>query len=195
MEDRQQQGCLPNWFRADPAALHQLTPDGLEDQPHDSRWSIDPEGKWILGNHPDATPAELQQLQQVLRQHSAAFSYSIAELPAYVGPLGPAHFDLKQNRAMWQGQRQYSDVEMQIGDKKVAEMLSAGIIREVPTTNLHASAVTMPMKRAPDGSWSDKRFCIDLRHVNANTVPDKYGMPLPEQLFRRMTWCQVPDQA
>jgi len=45
-----------NWFRADPAALHQLTPDGLEDQPHDARWSIDPEGKWILGNHPDATP-------------------------------------------------------------------------------------------------------------------------------------------
>jgi len=96
---------------------------------------------------------------------------------------------------MWQGQRQYSDLEEQIGHKKVSEMLAAGIIREVPTTNLHASAVTMPMKRAPDGSWTDKRFCIDLRHVNANTVPDKYGMPLPRAAVQAHEGCQVPHQA
>jgi len=42
------------------------------------------------------------------------------------------------------------------------------------------------MKRAPDGTWSDRRFCVDLRQVNANTVLDKYGMPLPEDLFRRI---------
>jgi hypothetical protein len=42
------------------------------------------------------------------------------------------------------------------------------------------------MKRAPDGSWTDKRFCIDLRAVNENTVVDKFGLPLPEALFRRM---------
>eukprot|EP00775_Hariotina_reticulata_P015043 gene15043-biopygen878 len=47
------------------------------------------------------------------------------------------------------------------------------------------------MKRAPDGSWTDKRFCIDFRHVNSNTVVDKYGMPLPEDLFRRMQGAKV----
>jgi hypothetical protein len=31
-----------------------------------------------------------------------------------------------------------------------------------------------------------KRFCVDLRAVNANTVVDKFGMPLPAELFRRL---------
>jgi hypothetical protein len=87
---------------------------------------------------------------------------------------------------MWQPPRQYIDDQLAVGDQKVAEMLAANIIFEVPTTARHASAVTLPMKRAPDGSWTDHRFAIDLRHVNQNTVVDRYGVPLPEDLFRRM---------
>jgi hypothetical protein len=87
---------------------------------------------------------------------------------------------------MWCPPRRYNPDELAIGDEKVDEMLSAGIIKEVPTTNRHASAITMPLKRAADGSWTEKRFCIDLRQVNANTVPDRYGMPLPEDLFQQM---------
>ena len=175
------------WYQADPAALDQLTPDGVADEPHDSRWSIHPTGQWILGNHPEATPQQLQQLTTVLENNKGAFAYSMSDLPAYVGPLGPAHFELKEDKPMWSPQRRYTPEELEIGDSKVREMLEAAIIREVPTTNRHASAITMPMKRAPDGSWSDKRFCIDLRQVNANTVPDRYGMPLPEDLFQRIS--------
>eukprot|EP00775_Hariotina_reticulata_P001951 gene1951-biopygen3449 len=65
-------------------------------------------------------------------------------------------------------------------------MVQAGIVIEIETTNPYASAVTLPMKRAPDGSWTDRRWCLDMRKINANTVPDKYGMPLPEELFRRV---------
>ena len=43
------------WYTADPAALDQLTPDGEAEQPHDASWTVDPEGKWIMGNHPDST--------------------------------------------------------------------------------------------------------------------------------------------
>lgn len=56
---------------------------------------------------------------------------------------------------MWSPQRRYTQEELEMGDKKVQEMLEAGIVQEIETTNPHASAITMPMKRAPDGSWTD----------------------------------------
>eukprot|EP00775_Hariotina_reticulata_P005639 gene5639-biopygen7440 len=90
----------------------------------------------------------------------------------------------------WILMRHYTPEEHEVGDTKVAEMLEADIIAEVPTTNRHASAITLPMQRAPDGSWTDKRFCIDLRHVNSTTVADKYGLPLPGKLFQRMRGCK-----
>ena len=62
------------WYQADPAALDQLTPEGVADEPHDSRWTIHPEGQWIFGNHPEATPAQLQQLEQILQRNKGAFA-------------------------------------------------------------------------------------------------------------------------
>jgi hypothetical protein len=174
------------WYQPDPAALDQLVPDPVAEQQHDERWEVHPTGQWILGNHPLATEQQKQQLVEILERRRGAFAYSLAELPAYVGPLGPAKFELVQDRAMWCPPRRYNPDELAIGDEKVAEMLAAGIIKEVPTTNRHASAITMPLKRAADGSWTEKRFCIDLRQINANTVPDRYGMPLPEDLFQQM---------
>lgn len=158
----------------------------MTEDPHDVRWTIHPEGQWILGNHPLATPEQRAALLSVLQEEKGAFAYSMSDLPGYSGALGPAHFDLKEDISMWQSPRQYTDEEYEVGDTKVKEMLEGDIIYEVPTTVRHASAVTLPMKRAPDGSWSDKRFAIDMRHVNHNTVVDRYGMPLPEELFKRM---------
>jgi len=147
------------WYTADPAVLDQLTPDGEAEEPHDSRWEIHPEGKWILGNHPETSSEQRQELVAVLQKHqTTSFAYSLKDLPAYTGPLGPAHFELKEDRPMRQSQRQYTAEELEVGDSKVKEMQEAGIIEEVPTTNKHSSAITLPMKRAPDGSWSDKRF-------------------------------------
>jgi hypothetical protein len=66
-------------------------------------------------------------------------------------------------------------------------MLGANICEEAPTLDArYASAVTMLAKRTPDGSWPDKRFCVDLRRINANSVADRYKVPQPEDLFRRM---------
>lgn len=175
------------WYKADPAALDQLMPEGSAEEPHDVRWTVHPTGQWILGNHPQATPQQLQQLEQLLQQEIGAFAYSMKDLPGYSGPLGPAHFELIEDKPMFSPARKYTEPELALGDKKVGEMMEAGIIYEVPTLGVrHAQAPTMPLKRLPDGSWGDIRFALDSRHINANTVVDKYGMPLPEELFRQM---------
>jgi site-specific DNA-cytosine methylase/transposase-like protein len=173
------------WYKADPTSLDLLTPDGISEEPHDASWSIHPEGRWVLGNHPEATPEQMSSLVQMLQEEKGAFAYDLSDLPGYVGD--PIHFQLQDpTKKMWCPPRQYTETELKFGEEKMTEMIKAGIVVEVPTTNRHASALTFPMKRAPDGSWTDLRMCIDLRHVNANTVADKYGMPLPEQLFKRI---------
>ena len=94
-------------------------PEPLDEQPHDSRWSIHPTGQWILGNHPDATEQELRQLAEVLVRCKGAFAYSLSELPAYVGPLGPAHFELKVDKDVRCPPRRYTLGEFNIGEQKV----------------------------------------------------------------------------
>ena len=173
------------WYQPDPSILQHLTPDGNADDPHDARWTVHPTGQWILGNHPQASPQQMQQLVTLLEQEKGAFAYQLSDVPGYQG--GDVSFKLiDPTKRMWSPQRRYTEEELAFGDEKMKEMLDAGVVVEIPTTNPHASAVTLPMKRAADGSWTDKRWCIDLRQTNANTVVDRYGLPLPEDLFRRI---------
>eukprot|EP00775_Hariotina_reticulata_P003475 gene3475-biopygen5169 len=173
------------WFRPGPEILQHLEPQGPSDVPHDAAWSIHPEGKWVLGNHPEASAADMQAMVDMLFSNKAAFAYDLDEVPGYQGP--PIDFPLiDQQKNMFAKQRQYTTEEFEFGDDKLKEMLQPGIVVEIPTTNPYVSCITLPLKRAPDGSWTDKRFCIDLRDVNANITVDHFGMPLPEEIFRRI---------
>jgi len=166
------QHAATQWYKPGPDVLTSLAPDGIPEEPHDATWTVHETGKWILGNHPEATQEQMKRMIAMLESNKAAFAYSLSELPGYVGT--PVQFELLDpHRRMFSPQRQYSKEELLFGDEKVQEMLDAGVVKEISTTNPHASCVTLPMKRAPDGSWTDKRFCVDLRAVNANTVVDR----------------------
>jgi len=151
--------------------------------PHKS-YRKDPEHGWTYGNHPAFTPDLQRELEAALLRHKNAFAYQLADLPGYTGDIPPFEIKLTHDKPIFSSQRRHSPLENEVKDKKCLELLQAGFICQAPPECQYASDATMPAKKDPDGNYTDMRMCKDYRRLNEATVPDRYGMHYPEDLFR-----------
>jgi len=62
-------------------------------------------------------------------------------------------------------------------------MLDNGIIKH--SSSPYASPILLVRKK--DGTW---RFCVDDRHLNAQTVKNKHTMPIVEELIDELVGAQ-----
>ncbi|KAJ9508279.1 hypothetical protein QJQ45_011788 [Haematococcus lacustris] len=185
--------CPPNKLPAVPAlpdayscvTIEHTLPGGQEHLPPDVRFTKHSKGM-LFGNHPGMTPAEHAALQRLVEAHDSAFSYSLSDLPGYHGPRPPFNIPLTSDQPVRTPPRRYSPLERQICSDKTAELQAAGIVSPVEGPCSYAAAPVLPAKKDVHGQWTEKRFAIDYRQLNAVTKPDIYGLPRPDEMFSEL---------
>ena len=74
--------------------------------------------------------------------------------------------------------------ESEFAENWAKELEAAGLVREVESP--YAAPVVVAPKKNEEGHWTDLRYAIDYRRLNAVTVRDQYPTPVPEEILARM---------
>ncbi|KAJ9519684.1 hypothetical protein QJQ45_013313 [Haematococcus lacustris] len=167
------------------SVISMVLPDGPAVAHSPEQYTKLPNGV-LLGRHAALSQQQAERMAALVAANPGAFAHSLRDLTGYKGPRGAFRISLSTSDPVVSKPRRYSELELQTTDAKVAEMLEAGIIRPVTEPCDYASAPVLPMKKDAAGQWTDKRFCVDYRRLNEVTLPDRYGLPLPEEMFARL---------
>ncbi|KAH1034725.1 hypothetical protein GYH30_054917 [Glycine max] len=151
---KQEQQCVLNNF--------------LEDRRGEAWW-------WSLHEQNlEAVEGSQKQLKAVLSQFHTVFQDHII-LPPQRSQVHQIKLFSDQNPVNVRPYR-YPHHQKEEIERQVQELLEAGVIR--PSMSAFSSPVILVKKK--DGSW---RMCVDYRALNKATIPDKYPIPIVEELL------------
>ena len=141
----------------------------------------------MIDRVPGVTPEQLQTLLDLLRKMAPkTVAYEMQQITGYEGRELPMQIALDTTaRIFAPARRNWGAVELEIIDSMVRELILNGTIEAVVESDYACNPV-LAMKRAPDGSWSQKRFCINFIPINRHTELDRYGSHKAEDLFKRV---------
>jgi hypothetical protein len=148
---------------------------------------------WVIGNHPAFSAQQLDELKSNLANLKHCFAYSLNDLPGYSGSLGPYRVPLlvDENTHIFSKPRPKSVLEKEVLDEKCCEMRDAGIIVKCSSTQYASDVVIAAKRDAVTKEWTDKRFCVNYRYINAAMKKDNYRLPLADSIFDTVRDCSI----
>lgn len=180
------------WLREVPivcATIEDTLPFCRDAPPAKTSYTQDPELQCWWGNHPLQCKEAFEEMKAIVYEFCDVFAYSLKDSTGYTGDYPPFEIDVIGNEPIYEPPRYHSPAERAVIDEKCTELLEAGIIVPCPIT-VHASHPTCPMKKNAAGEWTERRYCLDLKALNARTRQhDRYAVPNIQQLFQDTDQC------
>jgi hypothetical protein len=168
------------------SAIRTFLPEGETTTPDAERYEKCPDSGMHFGKHKLTNKEQRARFKAMVMRHKhTAFAYAMHELPGYHGEMGPVKLEVISDTPVYSRARRQSQLEKDISDKKCIEMRDAGIIEPNPKSR-YASSPIIAAKKAPDGTWSDTRYCIDYRGINLITAPHHTHAPVADELFQEL---------
>ncbi|MCH83009.1 hypothetical protein A2U01_0003823, partial [Trifolium medium] len=134
-------------------------------------------GEWWLKNLENRIKQEVVvnvTLRDLLNQYSEVFQEHI-RLPPERSQVHQIKLFADQGPVSVRPYR-YPHHQKEEIERQVSELLEAGVIR--PSMSAFSSPIILVKKK--DGSW---RMCVDYRALNKATIPDKYPIPIVDELL------------
>jgi Reverse transcriptase (RNA-dependent DNA polymerase) len=157
--------------------INQHLPDGVATKISADRYTKDPVCQLVMDNIPGVTPKQHEQLVKMLRERAPnCVAYSLDDISGYSGVEPPMEINLTTTqKIITPPRRNWSSAEAEIIDEKCADLLAGRFPTCIELTESdYACNPVLAIKRAPDGTWSDKRFCINFIPINKHTELEQY---------------------
>jgi hypothetical protein len=169
--------------------INQHLPDRVAHQIDTSRYVTDEVSGLVIDRPPGITSTQHKAFVDMLRERApTSVAYSLDDLSGYTGIEPPLRIVLDTTAPIQiPARRNWSKAESDIIDEKCRELLDGK--HPVCQRLVHSDYACNPLlaiKRAPDGTWSDQRFCINFIPINKHTAPDRYSAHRADELFARV---------
>ena len=164
-------------------------PDGVATKVSAERYTKDEVSGLIVDHIPGVTEEQQTQLLKLLRERApACVAYTLDDIEGYEGAEPPMQITLNTTqKIIIPPRRNWSAAESNIIDEKCQDLLAGA--RPTCTKLVESDYACNPVlaiKRAPDGTWSDKRFCINFIPINKHTELDMYKTLRADTMFDKV---------
>jgi hypothetical protein len=136
---------------------------------------------------PGLTATERAAVVELLEEYREIFAWSIYDLRNTAVENAEFEVDFTDDKVIFASRRCLSLYEYDLLKAYWEERVAAGLIckLKLPLEVKHpfVAQTVMPRKKDAEGNWTERRVCGDYRPHNDKIVPDKYPMPIADELF------------
>ena len=136
---------------------------------------------------PGLEPEKRAQVVELLEEFRDVFAWSIYDLSDSAIEGVEFEVEFTDDKPIFSPRRRLSQYESDLLKAYCEEREAAKLIARLKlppgVKEPNCAPTVMPRKKDAEGNWTERRICGDYRRHNDKTVPDKYPMPVADELF------------